>query len=440
MPQLKTLVGNWLAKFSGEECEDDLKSRVCYARLHFNDEPANGKEHDDDDDKVKILKEGIRRYPDNEQFYVLMSNLVFGVDSREGLFYAEEGLKRFHDNLDLLFLRAVYLAQESDAKTTIEAFHDFLNKAPVDHINVPDAFYYLAFVFRYDEKDWNKMKKPSKHASLMMKHYYKLGLEAEKLLLPRYLPYKSMLKRGLATVLTLCNYEAVAFTSIEGKKDAPITPIQTNILQKKPYLDNPKRKRLIIDYRKRMNDPVAAIGSDMDNLKISTTSDELKQLTPENILQAKPITLKEMNSTEDRIIYQGCVIELVIIEELNPLKLGSWIELIAQDEDGDVTRLFLINKEKLMEKKLGKLEVGTKLAIVNPCMQVGEQMNGIRVDDPNFILLRKQVWNICWFCAEKDEDDSFQKCSKCMKALYCSKECQQIDWKVMKHKLVCSVP
>jgi hypothetical protein len=59
----------------------------------------------------------------------------------------------------------------------------------------------------------------------------------------------------------------------------------------------------------------------------------------------------------------------------------------------------------------------------------------IRVDDPNSIIFTgKIVKDICRFCSQAE---SKFKCSKCVKAKYCSKECQTYDWKLLKHKLVC---
>jgi len=92
-PKLKLLFGKWFDKFCGEQGHEELMSRIFYARMHFYHETDNDKGLYQDD-KVKILKEGIRRYPYTEQFNVYMFNLVFRVDAQEGLFYAEEGLTK----------------------------------------------------------------------------------------------------------------------------------------------------------------------------------------------------------------------------------------------------------------------------------------------------------------------------------------------------------
>jgi hypothetical protein len=43
---------------------------------------------------------------------------------------------------------------------------------------------------------------------------------------------------------------------------------------------------------------------------------------------------------------------------------------------------------------------------------------------------------ICAFCDKKDTKVNLFKCSRCIIAKYCSKECQKADWKL--HKALCN--
>ena len=59
----------------------------------------------------------------------------------------------------------------------------------------------------------------------------------------------------------------------------------------------------------------------------------------------------------------------------------------------------------------------------------------IRISDPSSIKsVDLKVEKMCRFCGN---GNSKFNCSKCLKALYCSKECQTNDWKLLNHKLIC---
>ncbi|KAJ6588788.1 hypothetical protein B0H19DRAFT_922068 [Mycena capillaripes] len=41
----------------------------------------------------------------------------------------------------------------------------------------------------------------------------------------------------------------------------------------------------------------------------------------------------------------------------------------------------------------------------------------------------------CSKCLKPDDDQSFQRCSRCKATIYCSQDCQKADWKI--HKILC---
>ncbi|CAF4025428.1 unnamed protein product [Rotaria sp. Silwood1] len=81
------------------------------------------------------------------------------------------------------------------------------------------------------------------------------------------------------------------------------------------------------------------------------------------------------------------------------------------------------------------------MEILNPYLRIGSHdlKPGIRIDDFASIVVQDEsdkVINMCRCCGE---ENASKKCGKCNRALYCSKDCQIIDWKHYGHKLICKI-
>jgi len=264
----------------------------------------------------------------------------------------------------------------------------------------------------------------------MMEHYYKLAKEAEKKMLPWFDRDGTVQARQFVEMIL----SSSGFNEGFQRLSLPTVAEQSCVFQQKPYLRNASRKLLIISHRKFMNEmnQLASAGDSIQLPKDKPTTSKLTQCFPKKMSQSKPITLNEMKPVSDTI-YEDRVIELTIIEE-HIIKL-KWIQVIAEDNNGDVTRLFIHNVE-VSKENLIKLGIGQKITIYNPIMQMGDQETdiGIRNDEPKCIVYQDQVHQLCRFCGG---GNAAKKCSQCKKALYCSQKCQQHDWKILKHKLIC---
>ncbi|CAL8124770.1 unnamed protein product [Orchesella dallaii] len=408
--------------------EDEMKLRFCYIR--FTSEPSPLDALTMPPNVLALLKESVEIYPDNVHFYILLVGAYYGaVDLESALFYTEKGVKKFPNNPQLLYFKASILLMNilsSDSKAkrvdVIAAFQEFLSKAPEDHPYVPKAYYHMTTAYAGEMGSTN--------GKSIMERFYKLGKEAEKKMLPCYSKQESNHLRAAAELLLKASGDKKV-AQIFKKQPTMIKSQKLGIFERKPYLQNPNRKEVIISHRQLINEmnhlPIK------DSLQHPKTVPKLSQSFPKSMSQVKPIALKEMKPVRDKI-YEDRVIDLTIIEDSNG-KLG-WIQVITQDENGDVVRLFIYNEEISIKESLDKFGIGKKFAIFNPYMQVGDDEAGLvlRNYEPKCIVYLDHVQNMCRFCGD---ENSQLKCSKCKEACYCSKECEQHDWKMMRHKLIC---
>ena len=145
-----------------------------------------------------------------------------------------------------------------------------------------------------------------------------------------------------------------------------------------------------------------------------------------------------MDPNKDHV-YNGYVLSVIIIEEAY-----SWtpsIHLVIEDEHLNCERMFIYGfSESLGEYLTNKVyTIGSKLSIINPYLRLGanDMKSLIRVDDLPSITMESEserVLNMCRCCGEPN---ALHVCGKCKRARYCTKECQEMDWKLYEHKLLC---
>jgi hypothetical protein len=153
---------------------------------------------------------------------------------------------------------------------------------------------------------------------------------------------------------------------------------------------------------------------------------------PKSIANLKQIFLDDIDLTEDKV-HSDCCLTGTLIE---PPSKYVGIFSVFEDDRGQVERIGFYNfPEHYMSTEF---TVGRRISIISPYIRTA--MDGgtvIRVDAPNTVLfLDVDYEHLCRYCLKSDIEEKLSKCAKC-KARYCSKMCQQQDWKTLKHKLIC---
>ncbi|CAL8124779.1 unnamed protein product [Orchesella dallaii] len=423
----------------GIKGDADMKARLCFVGFSLKlDDVKRG---------VELLTEGLKMYPDNVNYFILLDDLYDCLEDHEsGFTIVEKGLEKFPDNLKLLHSKAIHVGllvkEEKDIKKAINAVQDFLSKAPEDHPSVPEAYYLMACTYAGNKRRIGS-NCPSDKDKGMIEHYFKLGMEAERNMLSCFMPYECLAKKSLETLRQPSESESDSKAKCLKASAKPTTAIATqqaggslnSVLQRKLYLGNPMRQRLILGQRGLINEMIhLPKGHICSYVGMEICMPLMTQSTPKKLSKLKPITLKEMSPMTEAI-YPDTFIDLTIVDEPN-LKL-VWIQLIAEDENGDVAYVFINDMDRNKEDLNERFKFGRRLAILNPYMQVRNQEKdiGIRVDNQDCIVFLSGAQNMCRFCGE---ENAALQCGQCKKAGYCSKECQLHDWKILKHKLICS--
>jgi len=208
---------------------------------------------------------------------------------------------------------------------------------------------------------------------------------------------------------------------------------------KKPYLQSPIRERVITTHRQLINKlrslPTRSGAFFTDPVAMSNLKPTLKQVAPTKAEEKnmKPITVLEMITLNERI-FGGCYIDLTIVDD--PELKSGWIQVVAEDDNGDVARVFISIYDRTKESIEGKLEFGCRIRVLNPYFKGTyiERFTGIRVVEPKCIVYLKGVQNMCRFCGKENAKEC--KCSKCGRA-YCSQDCLELDKSKMLHELIC---
>ncbi|CAF4232928.1 unnamed protein product [Rotaria sp. Silwood2] len=385
----------------------DEDVRLCYATLHMNSYELID----------QFLAPCKQKYPKSIYFF-LASGAANGFLRRPdiGLYNINNGLEIEPDNCELLYHKAVLLRHLGiDIDEAIKAYQTFLRVAPKDHRKVPEAYYEMAicYIQGYTPNvaiDW-------------VKKLYVEGQQAEKLQLPCFLPYKS---DNIAYLKPMFDMEFVQNTK----------PVIDN--NRKQRLTDPHRVEVIEKHREWEGKTLQEKHNPGYTVISSTLKPRVKKQTAKSLIGLKPIALREMDPTKDQV-YNGYVLSVTIIE-----KTYSWIpsiHLVIEDENFDCERMLVYNfPEEQGEYLISKLyTIGSKMDIINPYLRIGanDMKPTIRVDDFSSIVMQSEserILNMCRYCCKANAS---KICSQCQQAHYCSKECQIMDWKLYKHKLIC---
>ncbi|CAF1212103.1 unnamed protein product [Rotaria magnacalcarata] len=385
----------------------DEDVRVCYVTLHINS-------YELIDEFLPLCKQ---KYPKSIYFF-LTSGAVNGFLRRPevGLYNINNGLEIEPDNCELLYHKAVMLRHLGrDIHEAITAYQKFLSVAPKDHRKVPEVYYEMAICYMLGYT-------PDLAIDRMMKLYME-GKQAEKLQLPCFLPYKS---ENIAYLKPMFDMEFIQ----------NIRSVPDN--NRKQHLTDPHRVEIIKKHREWEGKALQEKHISGYTVHSYTLKPRVKQQTAKSLIGLNPITLREIDPRKDQV-YNGYVLSVTIIE-----KPYSWIpsiHLVIEDENFDCERMLVYGfPKKQGEYLISELyTIGSKMHIINPYLRIGanDMKPTIRVDEFSSIVMQNEserILNMCRYCCEANASKT---CSRCQQAQYCSKECQIMDWKLYKHKLIC---
>uniref|UniRef100_A0AC35GQ36 MYND-type domain-containing protein n=1 Tax=Panagrolaimus sp. PS1159 TaxID=55785 RepID=A0AC35GQ36_9BILA len=156
--------------------------------------------------------------------------------------------------------------------------------------------------------------------------------------------------------------------------------------------------------------------------------------------KVRKITFKDMDPMLVKD-YNCCILEGKIIDWV--LLASSCILTLVEDNNGDCRFVMIIlpysnryDKDDLLEM-MKHFRPNVKISIASPYTRMTEfGPMLIAVDGLEYVKCDdSMIDKLCHVC--RKEAKTLPKCSGCKMALYCSKECQKIDWTELNHEGIC---
>uniref|UniRef100_T1J236 MYND-type domain-containing protein n=1 Tax=Strigamia maritima TaxID=126957 RepID=T1J236_STRMM len=389
---IATFVESMLRYVDVVKSTSKIQILICYIHFHL-------RLYDENEMKI-LLKGSIEKYPKEIYFYRMFLSVLLSLkDYEEGLKQAERALKRFPKNCELLLYRAKHVqGLGKNSSRVIKAYEDFLAVAEPDHLEVPAAYYEIALVYSN-----LKMLHQRSAISGKVTEYYHKGLEAEERQLPCFLPYKRDKRfEILSKVISELKCRAK-------EKDSGIKCEESK-------LTDPLRVEVIKNFRGKLKSTPKSK---------KKKKPKLKQHAPPQLAEIKLATFKEMDCTNDHF-HEDLSVSVTVIDDYY---VTNGIHLLVEDENQDVMEAMIYNIT-MDETVAEKFAYGSEIIIMNPYMRIASSDGKpvLIVEDPkSLIFMSGGNSKLCRFCRKPNADKKF---SKCPKAFYCSKECQNNDWKI----------
>ena len=398
----------------------DEYARICYSILHM-EQPES---------VITFLQLCISRYPSRAFFHQLLGAMHGFLQQFDvGVRHLNDALALAPGDHQVMYEHAAMLrlAKHSNPETVMAGYLKYLDHCPSDDRKVPEACYAIAVyhVIAAKEADQNGLTSPE-----FLKWYSK-GREAETRQLPCFLPYSSANKDTVDRLMKA----KVLF----GRDSVPLAQLSLipAVLWKPPgRFTHPKRVELIRGHRAYQQAHRTGAAGYAHTVQFSMPP-ALRQEAPPSLVGLHSLLLSDMDPTHEKV-WVSHVLSLTVIDAA--LCTSPSIHLVVEDDHGNAERLFLYNFPRHEAEQLisERFVVGCKMAVINPYLRLAmDGKPGVRVDDYKSIVshpLSDAERAVCWFCLTTR---ATKVCSKCRLAQYCSKQCQQQDWKLYDHKRIC---
>ncbi|KAI3651641.1 hypothetical protein MP228_002944 [Amoeboaphelidium protococcarum] len=307
----------------------------------------------------------------------------------------------------------------------VEKAELFLKLAPYDHRKSPEVCYNLALLYLDKEGDRESARK-----------WYLKGQVLEKRLLQIFLPYESTakstldlmhdLKGGSSSSKAKKQVNGQNGSQSAGQSTSAASPSNTQPAERPLGIVN---KQIFKKFRDHLSVVVKISGKVYKtDFSFKAPQNENRAISKSNL---KEVALREMSFNRDQVM-KGCRLSATILD-VNNVHTPS-LPVMIVDQNGD---LCLITCYNVPDQQRNRFKIGAQIVINEPfCRMFADGQTGIRVDDPSSIDFIGQV-QVCCCCGI--ELKAVKQCSKCKMATYCSRDCQLMDWKELKHNELCSL-
>jgi hypothetical protein len=315
----------------------------------------------------------------------------------------------------------------------IEAYNTYEKWAPMNHRKRPEAVFAKFYCKMMQEKDMGSFIGPE----------LKAILDQESHLREQQLPH---FRDDAWPSLDMLKHQSKLFNFLQSQSSSNTVSSHQSSGSQQPFdtssmrLTHPYRIERIVASRE-----YDATMRSANATKVTKTPAFSKSRVQRNYSadSSKPITLNEIEASTDRI-YEGRVLKARVVNAAFPPLPDGSLFCGIEDEEGTYEAFSMI---KWYERFATPSEAanafcsGRRIAIVNPYHRLaadGKVM--IRVDDSDSVIMnaKEDIGPVCCCCTKSLEAGSVLRCAKCETAIYCSKECQVIDWKQLKHQLICN--
>eukprot|EP00026_Physarum_polycephalum_P002467 Phypoly_transcript_02474.p1 GENE.Phypoly_transcript_02474~~Phypoly_transcript_02474.p1 ORF type:complete len:892 (+),score=143.23 Phypoly_transcript_02474:206-2677(+) len=374
------------------------------------------------DEKAAMIKGWIAKGVSFPRLYELQgSNYAFMGKTKEALAAFSKAIET-EKNPELYYDRATVRRNMDQVSECIADYEIFLKHTDSDDRKIPNAYFGMALcLMRTNFK--------------LAEEHYKTGCEKAKALLPFFRDQNTLqesvarLIQMMRTVNQIKSGENIQVEDILSM--GPISSQNQRTEKKEDKFLDPRRIEIIVQDRQRCTE-IRKHEKEMKGKWMRTTTTPPRKQPPiSSLANLKSMTIDDMDLCKDHV-YEGYILPCTI---LAPFSVMTGAYTLVEDEKGEVERLGLYNFG-FETNRQAEVEfwVGKKISIINPYLRIGmDDRAYIRVDNPNTVIIHStECKTVCALCLA----DGSMKCGKC-KAFYCSKKCQEIDWKIYKHKLIC---
>ena len=400
------IVNSVIQENQNQNSEIDYHARLCFVYLNPGDQ----------DLLISFLKCSLSKYPnDCKMFHLLGCSYAFLNQYENALDAFEKSYSSQPSSYEYIYSKAVAFRLLDNKDDDAKCFYEkFISAAPADHCKLPESYYALGLIL---SKLGNSVE------SSMISFYYNKGLESEKLQLSCFLPYESTSKEFLK--------QHIMITETKITKTVLLEKIEEINYKENDEFINNKRKEVFLNHRQGLKElKKISLGAHQRSFK----PNNYQTITP-SVIGLKPIFLKDIDFSKD-YIFTGHALTVTNVD-IPIIGVFSSVHFVVEDEKRFVEKLCIYNLGEDYQLIKEKFPVGCIFTIIDPyAILTDDGKPMIKVDNPNTVIMSgKTKLDICLYCGK---EQSMYKCSRCKTVKYCSKQCQNNDWKILNHKDVCN--